>query len=65
MPLRRWLLLIYTLLAAAAVSIPSLANLTGPVFGIPSAIVWNLGWVTASFVVLLGFHLRDGGEHPQ
>ncbi|MEL6189777.1 MAG: hypothetical protein AAFU79_34575 [Myxococcota bacterium] len=62
MPPRHWLLLAYTLLAAVAVSVPALANLLGPVLGVPSAIAWAVGWVSASFFVLLGFHLLDGGE---
>lgn len=62
MRLRHWLLLVHVATATVAVAVPPLANLTGSLWGMPSAIVWSVGWVTASFGGLLLFHLADGGE---
>lgn len=62
MQLRHWLLLLYFGSSTVAVSVPALAALPGSVLGLPSAIVWNVGWVLASFVAVLAFHIADGGE---
>ena len=30
------------------------------VLGLPFSLVWNIGWITLSFMALLLFHLADG-----
>lgn len=50
----------YALLCLAAITWPGFAllgaNAEGFVLGIPFALVWNVGWVSLTFVVLAVYH---------
>ena len=65
---RRWdaLLLAYVLICAAALVwpvYPALAGGAEPLWaGLPPALVYNVGWVLATFAVLALYHRRRGGQ---
>lgn len=61
MPLRDALLAVYFVVCALAVTWPGFAlfgNSVEPrVLGLPWSFAWSIGWILATFVALLAYHL--------